>query len=98
MAIDFPARARQDVAATRAPLADRLMRLGEPAVGTEVRRRGDRAGGGGGADDFAVSGERAVQFDAHFQVDHIVPVERDVPPRTRDLLRADDPPYRATGV
>src|SRR5262249_47767371 len=33
-----------------------------------------------------------------FQIDLTVPVERDVPPRTGDLLRADDAPDQTAGV
>src|SRR5262249_45958638 len=36
--------------------------------------------------------------DPHFQVNLAVPVERDVPTRTLDLLRADDAPHGAAGV
>src|SRR5262245_5618801 len=98
MAVDFPVGAGHGVTLIRAPPADCLVRLAEPAVGAKVYRRGDRAGGRGRADNFAVPGERGIQFDAHFQVDHIIPVERDVPARPHDLLRADDAPYGAAGV
>src|SRR5262249_49921155 len=96
--VDFPARAGQCVAVIRAPLAYGLMGQVEAAIGTEVSRRGDRACGRGRADHFAVPGERCFELDAHFQVDLTVPVERHVPARSRDLLRADDTPYQAAGL
>jgi hypothetical protein len=40
-----------------------------------------------------VPGERGVQLDADFQIDHTVEVDCDVPARSRDLLRADDVPH-----
>jgi hypothetical protein len=42
--------------------------------------------------------EGSIEFDAHFQVDLTVPVDRDVPARTRDLLRAADAPHKAAGL
>jgi hypothetical protein len=63
-----------------------------------VRRRDDRAGRGGRADDLAVPGEGSLDLDAHFQVDPIIPVESDVPARARDLPRADDAPHQAAGL
>ena len=44
------------------------------------------------------SGERPVQLDADFQVDLAVQVDRNMQPRTRDLLRANDVPDSTTGV
>src|SRR5439155_17462177 len=82
----------------RAPQANRLVRLVELTVRPEMGRRGHEAGRGGRADDFAVPGERGVQFDAHFQVDRTVQIDRDVPPGTWDVLRADDAPHRAAGI
>jgi hypothetical protein len=44
-----------------------------------------------------VPGERAVQLDAHFQVDLAVEVDRNMPTRARDLLRTKDIPNGTTG-
>jgi hypothetical protein len=98
MTVDFPVGAGQFVTMIGAPLANCLMCLVETVVGTEVRRRGYRAGRGERDGNLAVPGERSVQFDANFQVDLTVPVDRDVSACTRDLLRADDTPYQAASV
>src|SRR5262245_50474222 len=79
MAVDFPARAGQSKPLTCTPLMNCLMGLSELAVGTKVSCRHDGAGRGGRTNDFAVRGKGRVQFDAHFEVDHIVPIESDVP-------------------
>src|SRR5262249_11385537 len=61
--VDLPAGAGRFVTVIRAPPADRLMGRVEPVVGTEVRRCGDRAGRGAGADNLAMPGERSRQLD-----------------------------------
>ena len=43
-------------------------------------------------------GEGSIPFDAHFQVDLVVPVQRNVPACTLYLLRAEDAPHRAAGL
>jgi hypothetical protein len=98
MSIDFPVGAGQFATVIRAPLANCLMCLVETVEGTEVRRRGYSAGRGERADNFAVPGERSFQFDANFQVDLTVPVDRDVSTCTRDLLRADVTPNQTASV
>src|SRR4051794_25439055 len=98
MAVDFPAGAGQLVTVLRGPVADCLMCLVEEGVGAEVRRGDHRAGRCGRTDDLAVAVEGGFELDADFQVDLLVPVERDVPARTRELLRADDAPHEAAGL
>jgi hypothetical protein len=82
----------------RAPPPDCLVRLGELVVRAELYRRGDRPAGSGRTGDFIAPHEWGVQFNPHFHVEHIIPVERDMPACTRDLLRADNVPYPAAGV
>jgi hypothetical protein len=43
-------------------------------------------------------GERPVELDAHFQVDLIIQVNRNMAACTRDLLRANNIPNSAAGV
>ncbi len=59
---------------------DRVVGRVEPAVGAEVRCRGDRPRRGDGADHFAVTGERCLELDADFEVDLVVEIQGDVPP------------------
>src|SRR5262245_14187748 len=58
-------------------------------------RRGHRAGWGGRADHFAVSGARLRNFDTDFKINLTVPVHRDMPTCSCDLLLADDGPHGA---
>src|SRR5262249_22106704 len=87
VAVDLPVWAGQRVATARAPLLNGLMGLMQPVVGTEMRRRGDKAGRGCRADDLTDAGERRVKLDTHLQIDLAVPVDRDVPASAGDLVR-----------
>src|SRR5262249_41074645 len=96
--VNLPVGTRRRIPVVGAPQTNRLVCLVELTVRPVMGRGGDPTSRGGRADNLAVPGERGVQFNAHFQVDHIVPVERDVPAGSRDLLRADDAPYQAAGI
>ena len=81
-----------------APPADRVMRVVKLLVRPEMGRCGNEAWRSCRGDDFAVPAERVVEFDAHFQVDLAVPVDRHVPARTGHLLGAHDVPHGAAGI
>ena len=63
-----------------------------------MHRRGYSAGRGGRVDNVTVPGERPVKFDTHFQVDFVIPIERDMPASTHNFLRAYHAPDRAARV
>src|SRR5262249_48407590 len=93
--VNLPTWTCQRIPVVSAPPANRLMRLVELTVRAVMGRGGDRARWRGRGDHVAVAGERGGQLDAYFQVDLIVPVDRDMPACTWNLLGADDTPHRA---
>src|SRR5262245_8798200 len=97
VAVKLPAGTRQRITVVLAPAVDRLMGLAEEAIGPVMGRGGHETRRGYRGDDFAVPGERPVQLDAHFQVDLVIQVDRDVPASPRDLLRTKDIPDGAAG-
>jgi len=96
--IDFPAWAGQCVTVLCTPLANRTMRLRQTCIRPEMHRRGNGAGGHGGAEDVVLVIDRGSQLDAHFKIHLIIQIERDKPARPRDLFRLDGVPHHAAGV
>jgi hypothetical protein len=74
------------------------MRLVKQVVRPEMGRCGHEAWRGCRNDDFPIPGERPVEFDAHFQIDLTIQVDRKMAPCTRDLLRPDYIPNSTAGV
>src|SRR4051812_39838493 len=95
MPINFPTRTRTPVAVIGAPFLDRGVGQVQAVIGTEMHRCSDRPRGCDRTDDLSMPGERTIYFDAYFQINHFVQVERHVPACPDHLLLANNVPDRA---
>src|SRR5262249_20177777 len=95
--VNLPIGAGQHMSVRGAPCADRLIRLVKQLVRPEMSCRSHQAWRRCREADLAMSGERPIELDAHFQVDLTVQVNRNMAACTRDLLCANDIPNGATG-
>jgi hypothetical protein len=88
VAVDFPVRAGEGAVVGLAPLVNCVVRGTEAVVGAEVRCRCNGSRGCCGKNDIALFGERSEKLYAYFDVNGVVPVDRDVATGLR-LLGSD---------
>ena len=73
------------------------MRRAKAGIGPEVCRRCHEAGGCCRTNHFALPAERGLKFDADFDPDAAIPIDRDMPAGL-DLLGAHHLPDQATAL
>ena len=79
MAVDLPIRASELVPVRGAPIPNRLVRRAELIIRPEVNHRRGKARWSGRPNDVASIWKRAIQLDADFEANSVVPIHGHVP-------------------